>query len=74
MKLIYRLYSPLSECLKKLSQTYREFIQEKGEGIVESLSETMTSEGSTDVLNKVTETQFVTDMIEFCENYVKLLK
>lgn len=67
MFLLYRLYSPLKDCLREIAQRFKIFISLKGNEIIDSLEQSMQEFDSNSIMNKITESPFVEDLITFCE-------
>lgn len=74
MKLIYKLYSPLQNCLRDIAQQFKVFISLKGNEIIDALEDTMKDTDQHIVMNKILESNFVDNIISFCEKYINLLR
>lgn len=73
MKLIYKLFCPLQHWLKEIAQQFKIYISEEGNRIVDLLDEEVAVDDTSAIVNKIIDSQFVDEIINFCERYVSLL-
>lgn len=65
MKLLYRLYAPLQDCLRDIASQFKVFISLKGNEIVDSLEESMAKAEKIGLINRILDSSFVDNMISF---------
>lgn len=65
IKLLYKLYSPLQECLRDVAQQFKVFISLKGNEIVDALDESVGSFDKNILIGKILDSRFVSDIIMF---------
>lgn len=59
--------------MKNIAHMFKAYIEQKGKEVVDHLEEEVMNADSTIIINQILDSQFLDEILVFCESYVSLL-